>query len=91
MCFKFEGIPYKITIEDVKLFPQGYSAIALPPELIQNEPSVLLMDIGGWTVNLMRLDNGVPNASTYRSLELGMIQYIVKLKNKFAKYWAVCN
>lgn len=25
VCFKFEGIAYKITIEDVKLFPQGYS------------------------------------------------------------------
>lgn len=42
VCFKFEGVPYKITIEDVKLFPQGYSAIAIHPELIQNEPSVLL-------------------------------------------------
>ena len=39
VCFKFEGIPYKVTIEDVKLFPQGYSAIAIHPELIQNEPS----------------------------------------------------
>ena len=74
VCFKFEGIAYKITIEDVKLFPQGYSAIALHPELIQNEPSVLLMDIGGWTVDLMRLDNGIPNAATCRSLELGMIR-----------------
>ena len=26
VCFKFEGIAYKITIEDVKLFPQGYDA-----------------------------------------------------------------
>ena len=51
--YRFEGIPYKVTIEDVKLFPQGYSAIALHLELIQNEPSVLLMDIGGWTVDLM--------------------------------------
>lgn len=76
VCFKFEGIAYKITIEDVKLFPQGYSAIALHSELIQNEPSVLLMDIGGWTVDLMRLDNGVPNAATCRSLELGMIRCI---------------
>ena len=32
------------------------------------------MDIGGWTVDLMRLDNGVPNAATCRSLELGMIR-----------------
>ncbi len=82
VCFKFEGIPYKITIEDVKLFPQGYSAIAIHPELIQNEPSVLLMDIGGWTVDLMRLDNGVPNASTCRSLELGMIRCIDETKEQ---------
>ena len=49
--FKFEGIPYKVTIEDVKLFPQGYSALMIHPELLQNEPSVLLMDIaaGRWT------------------------------------------
>ena len=82
MCFKFEGIPYKVTIEDVKLFPQGYSAIAIHPELIQNEPSVLLMDIGGWTVDLMRLDNGIPNASTCRSLELGMIRCIDETKEQ---------
>ena len=82
VCFKFEGILYKITIEDVKLFPQGYSAIALHPELIQNEPSVLLMDIGGWTVDLMRLDNNVPNAATCRSLELGMIRCIDEVKEQ---------
>ena len=85
VCFKFEGIPYKVTIEDVKLFPQGYSAIAIHPELIQNEPSVLLMDIGGWTVDFMRLDNGVPNASTCRSLELGMIRCIDETKEQIRR------
>ena len=85
VCFKFEGIPYKITIEDVKLFPQRYSAIAIQPELIQNEPSVLLMNIGGWTVDLMRLDNGVPNASICRSLELGMIRCIDETKEQIRR------
>ena len=82
VSYRFEGIPYKVAIEDVKLFPQGYSAIALHPELIQNEPSVLLMDIGGWTVDLMRLDNNVPNAATCRSLELGMIRCIDETKEQ---------
>lgn len=80
--FKFEGTAYKITVEDVKLFPQGYSAIALHPELVQNEPSVLLMDIGGWTVDLMRLDNRVPNAATCRSLELGMIRCLDEIREQ---------
>ena len=74
--FCYEGEPFEITIEDVKLFPQGYSALALHPETVRDEPSVLLVDVGGWTVDLMRLDNAVPNASTCRSLELGVIRCI---------------
>ena len=45
VCFRFEGIPYRIEIQDVQLFPQGYSALAIHPELLRNEPSVLLMDL----------------------------------------------
>lgn len=74
--FRFEGEAFEIHIEDVKLFPQGYSAIAIHPELLGGEPSVLLADVGGWTVDLMRLDNAVPNAATCRSLELGVIRCI---------------
>ena len=44
------------------------------PEIIRDEPSVLLVDIGGWTIDIMRLDNGVPNAATCRSLEMGVIR-----------------
>ncbi len=43
---------------------------------------MLLMDIGRWTVALMRLDNGIPNASTCRSLELGMIRCIDEAKEQ---------
>ncbi len=74
VCFQYEGCGYELRIRDVKLFPQGYSALALHPEYLQEEPSVLLVDIGGWTVDLMRLDNAVPNADTCRSLELGVIR-----------------
>ena len=84
VSFKFEGISYQVTIQDVRLFPQGCSAIAVHPELIRGEPSVLLMDVGGWTVDLMRLDNGIPNASTCRSLELGMIDASMKRRNRSA-------
>lgn len=56
VVFRYEGQDYRVTIQDVKLFPQGYSALALYPEILSGEPSVLLMDIGGWTVDLMRLD-----------------------------------
>lgn len=73
-AFRYEGISYEIFISDVKLFPQGYSAMAVRPDVFAGEPSVLLADIGGWTLDIMRLDNGVPNAATCRSLELGVIR-----------------
>lgn len=74
LCFRYENESYEIRIADVKLFPQGYSALALHPDVIKGEPSVLLVDVGGWTIDLMRLDNAVPNAAACRSLELGIIR-----------------
>lgn len=57
----------------MSLFPQGYAAV-LTQSILLDEPSVIVADIGGWTVDLMRMDNRIPNASTCRSLELGMIR-----------------
>ena len=72
--YRYEGEAYEVTVGGVWLYPQGYSALAMHPDLIAGEPSFLLMDIGGWTVGMMRLDNGSASAGTCRSLELGMIR-----------------
>lgn len=65
----------------MKLFPQGYSALALYPEYLKDEPSVLLIDIGEWTVDLIRLDHAVPNAieivSREKKVMAGLIQKLV--------------
>ena len=58
--YKFEGAEYSITIEEVAIFPQGYAALMTETGLLQDEPSMLLMDLGGWTVDLMRIDNAIP-------------------------------
>ena len=73
VSFRYEGNGYTVTIAEVSLFPQGYAAVLTQQELL-DEPSVIVADIGGWTVDLMRLDNRIPNAATCRSLELGMIR-----------------
>jgi hypothetical protein len=73
VSFRYEGNGYTVTIAEVSLFPQGYAAVLTQSELL-DEPSVIVADIGGWTVDLMRLDNRIPNAATCRSLELGMIR-----------------
>ena len=79
--FRYEGRGYAVTIRDVKLFPQGYAAVLTQTELL-DEPSVIVADIGGWTVDLMRLDNRLPNAATCRSLEWGMIRCIDEISEQ---------
>ena len=73
VSFRYEGQDYVITISKVSLYPQGYAAVLTQGSLL-DEPSVIVADVGGWTVDLMRLDNRIPNAATCRSLELGMIR-----------------
>ena len=81
VSFLYEGRDYAVTISDVMLFPQGYAAVLTQTELL-DEPSVIVADIGGWTVDLMRLDNRLPNAATCRSLEWGMIRCIDEISEQ---------
>ena len=80
--FRFEGVEYSITIEEVAIFPQGYAALMTETGLLQDEPSMLLMDLGGWTVDLMRIDNAIPAADTAHSLELGMIRCVDDIREQ---------
>ena len=73
---------YSITIEEVAIFPQGYAALMTETGLLQDEPSMLLMDLGGWTVDLMRIDNAIPAADTAHSLELGMIRCVDDIREQ---------
>ena len=82
--FRYEGNEYTVTIAEVSLFPQGYAAVLTQSELL-DEPSVIVADIGGWTVDLMRLDNRIPNAATCRSLELGMIRCLDEISEQIRR------
>ena len=84
VSFRYEGSDYAVTITEVSLFPQGYAAVLTQSELL-DEPSVIVADIGGWTVDLMRLDNRIPNAATCRSLELGMIRCLDEISEQIRR------
>ena len=88
VLFRYEGREYAMTITDVSLFPQGYAAVLTQSELL-DEPSIIVADIGGWTVDLMRLDNRIPNAATCRSLELGMIRCLDEISEQVRQIFGV--
>ena len=58
------------------------AALMTETGLLQDEPSMLLMDLGGWTVDLMRIDNAIPVADTAHSLELGMIRCVDDIREQ---------
>lgn len=84
ISFRYEEKPYRITIRDVQLYPQGYAAVLRQRELLR-EPSVIVADIGGWTVDLMRIDNQIPNAAVCRSLEFGMIRCLNEISEQIRR------
>ena len=84
VSFRYEGNSYTVTVAEVFLFPQGYAAVFTQSELL-DEPSVIVADIGGWTVDLMRLDNRIPNAASCRSLELGMIRCLDEIAEQIRR------
>ena len=73
VSFRFEDAEYTVTIRDVSVFPQGYSAYILQPDL-QREPSIIVADCGGWTVDMMRVDNKKTDPASCRSEPIGLIQ-----------------
>lgn len=84
VSFRYEGQDYAVTISKVSLFPQGYAAVLTQNRLL-DEPSVIVADIGGWTVDLMRLDDRIPNAATCRSMELGMIRCLDEISEQIRR------
>mgnify|MGYP004485369635 CR=1 FL=1 len=82
MKFRFEGMEYEINILDAVIQPQGYCAIAVNPAILRDEPSVVVADIGGWTVDLMRIDRGNVDTGACRSLEMGMIRCMDEVKEQ---------
>ncbi len=84
VTLRYEWSTYTVTIEKVSLFPQGYAAVLTQTDLL-DEPSVIVADIGGWTVDLMRLDGRIPNAAACRSLELGMIRCLDEIAEQIRR------
>lgn len=82
VIFRYEDGEYELTVCDVMLYPQGFAAIAANMDALGNEPSVVIIDIGGWTVDAMRMDNRSVDTSTCRSLELGVIRCMDEIKEQ---------
>lgn len=82
--FDFMGQRFNIDVINCKVYPQGFSAIV---EKFGEYRGVTanLIDIGGYTIDFFRMDNGIINPSTSFSIPNGIITLLTSIQQELMK------
>lgn len=71
---KDKEMPFTINIfDDVYVFPQGFAAVATKTSNLKEYSRVYIIDIGGYTTDILLINNGKLDLQYCRSLENGII------------------
>ena len=71
--FVFNGAPICLMIRHVFVYPQAYAAVVPQAGRLKEIPRTFIIDIGGYTTDVMLLRNAAPDLQFCRSLEMGVI------------------
>ena len=71
--FKFNDTPISLMIRQVLVYPQAYAAVVPQAQIIQQNPRAFVVDIGGFTTDVLLLRGVQPDMQFCRSLEMGAI------------------
>lgn len=80
--FNYRDRPYSILIEDTVCFPQSYAAAITVLAALKDEPKALVLDIGGFTADYIRIQNGEGKLDVCDSLENGVILLYNKIRSQ---------
>ena len=81
VCFNYKKVDYHITIQDVRIYPQGYAAIA---EIAASMKGVnLVADIGNGTMNVLYMVNGRPQSGKMYTEKFGTYQCTLAIREMF--------
>lgn len=82
VSFFYHGKHFTIDIDDVACYPQSYAAAASILETLTTVPLALVVDIGGYTMDYIRIKNGRGDLASCDSLENGVIMLYNKIISK---------
>ncbi len=71
--FVYNNTPICLTIRRVFVYPQAYAAVVPQSRLLIGTSRMFIVDIGGYTTDVLLLRSGKPDLQFCRSLELGVI------------------
>jgi len=81
--FGYTGQKYTLNIVEAIVAPQAYASVVPILDRLEKYPRVLIIDIGGGTVDFMELLNGEPTANVLKSLPWGTIKMYEQITEYF--------
>lgn len=84
VAFKYNDKDFLVSVDNVKTFPQGYAAIIPSYSDIRKIPKSYIVDIGGYTTDVILLKNGIPDMSYCESLNFGVIELYNRIQRQIA-------
>ncbi|MBE5990828.1 MAG: ParM/StbA family protein [Paenibacillaceae bacterium] len=85
VSFEFEGTAYRCRISDCKVFAQGHAALCRYYPRLQEYRSITLVDIGGYTVDVLTVHNFKLERASCVSLRLGTIILYSRIQDVLQK------
>ena len=82
VSFTYCKKPYSISIDDVACYPQSYAAAVSILQALTTIPLALVVDIGGYTMDYIRIKKGRGDLVSCDSLENGVIMLYNKIISK---------
>lgn len=73
--FEWNKREFCVLFNSVGVYPQAYSAIVSSIEDVASCSEAYLLDMGGFTFDVLRLSNGVPDMSVCESFDFGTIPF----------------
>lgn len=73
ICFAYNDRQITILVQNVFVYPQAYAAVVQKSDEVLNTLRLFVVDIGGYTTDVLLLQNGKPDLKFCRSLESGVI------------------
>lgn len=83
--FEYNQQKYNVNIADAKVYPQSYSAFVTEYNNYKDVPVLNLIDLGGYTLDILIINKGVLNIKSCHSLMTGVITLISDIQQELLK------
>ena len=84
--FRFEQVDYKVVLEKVAVFPQGYAAAI---DIIgKSGKQLVIVDIGSWTIDIIPIRaDGTPDEANANTITEGLIPCMRRINKQFMRLY----